>query len=408
MRSLSFAPLGWALALSFGTQVACSSSTSPASHGSGGTGGTGVSAASTGVDPGTGGVSGTAGSSVTPTGGVASEGGTPGSGTGGTSTSKNPGAGGSGSGGANTGGRSAAGGTTGGIDAGVDGRGAGTGGVGPIPGSGGTAPTGGTKAAGGTTAAPGGSTGTPGSGGSSGPVGSSGALEFSGADCPKPTMPTSLPAIADHPDPFLSLGGTRIAKKSDWTCRRAEIKALVEKYEHGVKPVVAKGDVSATFSGGALNVTVKSGSKSVNFSVTIIRPSGAPTGPIPLMIGTGGNNLDASVFSANGIATASVDGNMLGDETAGAGSRGKGKFFDLYGSSYDASSLMGWAWGVSRIIDALELTPSANIDPTKVGVTGCSRNGKGALTVGAFDERIALTIPQESGAGGSSSCAKPR
>ena len=39
-------------------------------------------------------------------------------------------------------------------------------------------------------------------------------------------------------------------------------------------------------------------------------------------------------------------------------------------------------------------------DPTGVGVTGCSRNGKAAFTVGAFDERIALAIPQESGTGG--------
>jgi len=75
----------------------------------------------------------------------------------------------------------------------------------------------------------------------------------------------------------------------------------------------------------------------------------------------------------------------------------------LYGNNHPASSMIAWAWGVSRIIDALEKTPGANIDPKRVAVTGCSRNGKGALTVGAFDERIALTIPQESGAGGSAS-----
>jgi len=62
---------------------------------------------------------------------------------------------------------------------------------------------------------------------------------------------------------------------------------------------------------------------------------------------------------------------------------------------------MAWAWGVSRIIDAIEITSGARINPAKIGVTGCSRNGKGALAAGAFDTRIALTIPQESGSGGS-------
>jgi hypothetical protein len=53
------------------------------------------------------------------------------------------------------------------------------------------------------------------------------------------------------------------------------------------------------------------------------------------------------------------------------------------------------AWGVSRVIDALETTPAANIKADRLGVTGCSRLGKGALMIGAMDSRIALTIPQE-------------
>lgn len=85
------------------------------------------------------------------------------------------------------------------------------------------------------------------------------------------------------------------------------------------------------------------------------------------------------------------------DSTA---SRGKGLFFNLYGTSATASAMTAWAWGASRIIDALEITPAANINTQKLAVTGCSRNGKGALWVGAFEERIALTIPQESGSGG--------
>lgn len=62
--------------------------------------------------------------------------------------------------------------------------------------------------------------------------------------------------------------------------------------------------------------------------------------------------------------------------------------------------MVRWAWGVSRIIDALEQLPEANIDLSHLAVSGCSYQGKIALYAGALDERIALTIPQESGGGG--------
>lgn len=81
-------------------------------------------------------------------------------------------------------------------------------------------------------------------------------------------------------------------------------------------------------------------------------------------------------------------------------SRGVGLFYNLYGHNATASSMTAWVWGVSRITDVLERTPAAQINVNKIGVTGCSRNGKGALMAGAFEERIALTIPQESGSGG--------
>jgi hypothetical protein len=60
-----------------------------------------------------------------------------------------------------------------------------------------------------------------------------------------------------------------------------------------------------------------------------------------------------------------------------------------------------WAWGVSRLIDGLELVQDdLPIDLKHLGVTGCSFAGKMALFAGAFDERIALTIAQEPGGGG--------
>jgi hypothetical protein len=62
---------------------------------------------------------------------------------------------------------------------------------------------------------------------------------------------------------------------------------------------------------------------------------------------------------------------------------------------------MAWAWGASRLIDVLEQQgDGAVIDARSLGVTGCSRNGKGAFAVGVFDERIALTIPHETSTAG--------
>jgi hypothetical protein len=196
--------------------------------------------------------------------------------------------------------------------------------------------------------------------------------------------------------------GTRIATRAEWTCRRAEIKAQVEEYESGPKPVVDKANVTGQFANNQLTVGVNEAGRNVSFAITINRPNGAPQSPIPLLIGVGGSNLDNSVFTQNGVATASFDNNAMGAQ-AGGNSRGTGTFYNLYGNNHPASSMIAWAWGISRIIDALEKTPQANIDPRRIAVTGCSRNGKGALTAGAFDERIVLTIPQESGAGGSAS-----
>jgi hypothetical protein len=231
-----------------------------------------------------------------------------------------------------------------------------------------------------------------------------GSVEDSGEDCSLPTLPSAdaLAPYAKHHDPFVMLDGARITTKAEWRCRRAEIKAQVQEYESGPKPSVAREDVSASFSGDRLSITVSAAAESVDFDVTIDRPAVAGDGAAPLVIAFKLETLDDSVFSDNGVATLVYDTDAFGAQSGG-GSRGNGIFYDLYGSDHPASSMVAWAWGVSRVLDALEQTPEAGIDPHRVAVTGCSRYGKGALLAGALDERIVLTIPQESGAGGSAS-----
>ncbi|KAK3325087.1 hypothetical protein B0H66DRAFT_615537 [Apodospora peruviana] len=208
-----------------------------------------------------------------------------------------------------------------------------------------------------------------------------------------PSIPSGLgSSVSTLNDPFTFAGGSKVTTKAQWACRQEEISQLFQKYELGTLP--PKPTVSASLSGNSLSITASTGGKSVSFSVTINKPSGS--GPFPAIIAYGA----ASIPIPAGVATIVFNNDDIATQQDGS-SRGKGKFYTLYGSGHSAGALTAWAWGVSRIIDALELTKATSgIDPARIGVTGCSRNGKGAFVAGALEPRIALTLPQESGAGG--------
>ncbi len=231
-------------------------------------------------------------------------------------------------------------------------------------------------------------------------------VETPGKDCTVPSTEYSaeefdaLPDIEEMPDPFTMQDGTAVTSRSQWICRRAEISALLQKWELGAKPE-KPASVTGSLSGNSLTVTVSDGEgNELSFAASITYPDGG-SAPYPAVIAPAGGSLPGQTLLDLGVAIINFDNDSMGDQGAltGSGVRGKGQFFDFYGK-VDAGALLAWSWGASRLIDALEVTPEAEIDPTRLAVTGCSRNGKGALMIGALDNRIALTIPQESGSGG--------
>lgn len=219
-------------------------------------------------------------------------------------------------------------------------------------------------------------------------------LDSASSPCQIPPMPalSALTANAKMPDPFKFMDGHRMTKKSEWLCRREEIKALAYEFIYGPKPPKPE-KVEASLSGSTLTITSTHNGKSGSFSVTI---SGVPSGegPFPAFITFG---TMAVMTLPAGIASMVIPEQTISSE---ANPRPpKGVFNTLYPEVNDnTGSLIGWAWGISRIIDALEITPAAKIDPKKIGLMGCSRWGKGA-GMGLFDDRVALLVPLSPGSG---------
>jgi hypothetical protein len=102
--------------------------------------------------------------------------------------------------------------------------------------------------------------------------------------------------------------------------------------------------------------------------------------------------------------------------TSGGGDKSTNPFYLMYpefvapgaggvNTTNDHGQYAAWSWGVSRLIDGIVIATQQAVnplpvDPRYIAVNGCSYAGKMALFAGAFDERIALTVPIESGGGG--------
>lgn len=232
--------------------------------------------------------------------------------------------------------------------------------------------------------------------------------ENTGEGLTPPPLPTldKLHAILPLTDPFMfSDGSRRSTDFNDWTRRRNEIKAEFEHYEIGEKPdkpdtITASYTLGTDATTGTLTVNITMKGKTLVLTSAVSIPTGS--GPFPAVIGMNRPNgsVPEAIFTERNIARVTYSHNQV---TTYPKAQISDPYYKLYPDQNleNAGQYSAWAWGVSRLIDGLELVKDKlPIDLSHLAVTGCSYAGKMALISGAFDERIALTIAQESGGGG--------
>jgi hypothetical protein len=256
-------------------------------------------------------------------------------------------------------------------------------------------------------------------------------VENTGANYPPPVIPPypNLPIIRPLPDPFVFFNGTRDTTFGAFEQHRNEWMYAIEQNEIGPKPSCSNGACIITASyvptsstRGTLTINVTVNGNTLTFTAAVVLPA-ATGGPFPYVIGIGGatGSMPASMFA--GVATVVYSLNSITTYSAGQlRAHNTDPFYKLYPqlcagvcnstngfpNGSNSGQYAAWTWGVSRLIDGIQIasqqtTNPLPLDTTHSAITGCSYAGKMALWSGALDERIALTIAQENGGGGAPS-----
>lgn len=224
--------------------------------------------------------------------------------------------------------------------------------------------------------------------------------ENTAAEFEAPAMPPleELEALETLPDPLEFEDGGRVKKYSQWERRRAEILAQLQHYEVGFKPETPRECIDARMEGDTLVADITVNGETLTLRSLIQYPEGDGPFPAIIGIGMGAGSLPQQIFKDRNIAMIAFPFWEVMSHTQ---KRGEEPLNRLYPDQLEIGSYAAWPWGVSRLIDALEIVgEESRIDLKHLAISGCSFAGKMALWSGAMDERIALTIAQEPGGGG--------
>lgn len=217
--------------------------------------------------------------------------------------------------------------------------------------------------------------------------------------------PEVLKKTAEYPDAFTFFDGTTVNLPEDWEARKEELLGLYQYYMYGVIQDGSGETLTCTYSGNTATVTITNGDNNGSFSFYISTPDASavamPENGWPVIIAMGWFS-QVQYANSRGYAVITYDYNKVAaDNTTRTGA-----FYDVYPYGEDwteqTGALAAWGWGASKIIDALEQELGAvyHIDPANTILTGVSRCGKATAVAGVYDERIRISVPTCSGAGG--------
>ncbi|MGB4178091.1 MAG: hypothetical protein WBK53_08680 [Halanaerobiales bacterium] len=241
-----------------------------------------------------------------------------------------------------------------------------------------------------------------------------------------------LPLRNELPDVFIFEDGARVTSLAEWNKRKEEIAELYQYYMYGYMPDKSGESIRMEYidsckigswsgeeirrAGPAqkiLRLKIKNGNRESSFALAIsfpedregqIAPPQHPGGyPVLIVIGPLGQ-AQRKYLNEFGYVVIEFSNN----EVAADNRSRTGTFYDLYPygerPEEQAGTLMAWAWGVSKIIDLVEMDTAGpnelGISPENIIVAGVSRCGKATAVAGAFDKRIKVVVPASSGAGG--------
>lgn len=227
---------------------------------------------------------------------------------------------------------------------------------------------------------------------------------------------TSYRLLGSLPDPFLKEDGTRLASKQEWSEHRKTLMKTAVELQYGIQPPAPKCfSVQRTYGfplgkKPALHVfriTAGSEEKTLSFRAFCLLPNAAyadPEARFPVIISGDGcfpyhlNEEYRAAALEQDVALVFFDRTELAPDVRSIGN--VGPLYEVYPRPhYTFGALGAWAWGYSRVVDALEQLEELPLDLSRICFTGHSRGAKTAALAGVLDERAYLVNPNATCAG---------